>query len=156
MQIPAPHQESRGVERWPSRKTLLSDPKMNLLEENRCRGLGPACWTLGDEGQGCQGVDGKIVPQPRDKGWRRRVRKRGSQPSYWGGQMEWGVQEGDHSVVTWGKRRALFLLGDPGEEALALPCRAKDAVWYGTERILLRPPTVQKDSSPHHSSKILP
>lgn len=72
------------------------------------------------------------------------------------GRWSGGVQEGDHSVVTWGKRRALFLLGDPGEEALALPCRAKDAVWYGTERILLRPPTVQKDSSPHHSSKILP
>lgn len=48
-------------------------PKTHLLEENiEVEGVGIACWRLGNEGQGCQVVDGMIVPQPRDKGWGRR------------------------------------------------------------------------------------
>lgn len=51
--------EAGGVKRRPSRKTLHSDPKTHLLEENiEVEGVGPACWRLGDEGQGCQVVDG--------------------------------------------------------------------------------------------------
>lgn len=97
--------EAGGVKRRLSRKTLHSDPKMHLLEENiEVEGGGPACWRLGDEGQGCQVVDGMIVPQPRDKGWgEERVRKTGSQVSYWSGQVRSrGCGEGDHSPATWG------------------------------------------------------
>lgn len=43
----------------------------------RWKGVGPACWRLGDEGRGCQcqGVNGVIVPQPGDGRSRERVRR---------------------------------------------------------------------------------
>lgn len=67
-------------------------------------------------------MDGKIVPQPRDKGWRRRVRKRGSQPSYWGGQMEWGGAGGRPQRGHLGEEKSAVSPGGPwgGSTGLAL------------------------------------
>ena len=52
----------------------------------------------------------------------------------------------------------LFLLGaGQGRRAgFLLPCRAKAAAQYGTERILLRPHTVHRDSSPSPFSETSP
>lgn len=105
--------EAGGVKRRPSRKTLHSDPKTHLLEENReVEGGGPACWRLGDEGQGCQVVDGMIVPQPRDKG-----RGEESQEDRFSGfLLEWaGEVQG-----VWGGRSQPCHLGALGRKGLTL------------------------------------
>lgn len=52
-----------------------------------------------------------IVPQPRDKGWGRRVRKTGSQVCYWSGQV------GSGGV---GREITALPPGGPREEGLAL------------------------------------
>lgn len=78
-----------------------------------------------------------IVPQPRDKGvGEERVRKTGSQVSYWSGQV--GFRGVGREITA----LPLAALGRKGW--LWPPCTAKAAAQYGTESILLRPQTSRK------------
>lgn len=71
--------------------------------------MGLARCRLGNEGQGCQVVDGMIVPQPRDKTWGRTELGREVLKFC----MEWasrvrGCGEGHHSPVTWGESEECY------------------------------------------------
>lgn len=136
MQIPTPHQGSRGVKKTAFQKIAPLGPKTHLLEENiEVEGVGIACWRLGDEGQGCQVVDGMIVPQPRDKRWGRR--ESGSQV------LKFPTGVGRWGPGVWGGRPQPCHLGALQRKGwLWLPCRAKATAQYGTESILLGPQIV--------------
>lgn len=73
MEIPAPRQESRGIKRrLPEKRFSQTQNASSGRKHKRWRRVGLARCRLGNEGQGCQVVDGMTVPQPRDKTWGRR------------------------------------------------------------------------------------
>lgn len=84
--------------------------------------MGLARCRLGNEGQGCEVVDGMIVPQPRDKTWGRTELGREVLVLYWSGQVEsQGVGRDTTALPPGGRVKSVISQGGSGgrEEGLA-------------------------------------
>lgn len=110
---------------------------MHLLEEDlEMEGSGASLLEWGGSGgarvENGKGKMGMIAPWLRDRagvGGRERVLERA-------GRVQ-ACRKGHHSPATWGKREECYFSPSPSERGwLWLPCRAKEAGWYGTERTL--------------------